>query len=146
MRDRLFIDSDIILDVALSRDPHYMSSSFILSLIELKKIDGFTSAIVISNFYYILRKLESHKTAVDFITKLRLIVRVLPVTDETIRLALESKFKDFEDALQYYTALLNNIDYLITRNVRDYSRSEIKVHTPDEYIKLKNIKKGRMPG
>ncbi|HOW83328.1 MAG TPA: PIN domain-containing protein [Spirochaetota bacterium] len=103
MRDRLFIDSDIILDVALSRDPHYMSSSFILSLIELKKIDGFTSAIVISNFYYILRKLDSHKTAVDFIAKLRLIVR-------------------------------------------DYARSEIKVHTPDEYIQLKNITKGRKHG
>ena len=98
MRDRLFIDSDIILDVALSRDPHYMSSSFILSLIELKKIDGFTSAIVISNSA-ILRNLILTRQL--FIAKLRLIV--------------------------------------------DYARSEIRVHTPDEYIKLKNITKGRMP-
>ncbi len=141
MKDKLFIDSDIILDVALSRDPHYMSSSLILSIIESKILDGYTSSIVISNLYYILRKLESHKTAIDFITKLRLIIKILPVTDDVIKLSLESKFKDFEDALQYYIALLNNIDYLITRNVKDYARNEIKVHTPDEFIKLKKIKK-----
>jgi predicted nucleic acid-binding protein len=141
MKDKLFIDSDIILDIALSRDPHYLSSSIIVSLAELKILDGYTSSIVISNLYYILRKLESHKIAVDFIIKLRLIIKILPVTYEIIKLALESKFKDFEDALQYYTALLNNIDYLITRNVKDYTRTEIKVHTPDEYIKLKKIKK-----
>ena|SRR4030042_1438723 len=141
MKDKLFIDSDIILDIALSRDPHFLSSSLILSLIESKLLDGFTSSIIISNLYYILRKLESHKIAIDFITKLRLIIKILPVTDETIKLALESKFKDFEDALQYYTAILNNIDYLITRNVKDYARTDIKVHTPDEFIKLKNIKK-----
>ncbi len=141
MKDKLFIDSDIILDIALSRDPHHISSSVILSLIEAKLLEGFTSSTVISNLYYILRKLESHKAAVDFISKLRLIIKILPVTDETIKLALESKFKDFEDALQYYTSLLNNIDYLITRNVKDYSRTGIKVHTPDEFIKINKIKK-----
>lgn len=141
MKDKLFIDSDIILDIALTRDPHFLSSSIILSLIESKALDGFTSSIVISNLYYILRKLESHKGAIYFISKLRIILKILPVTDEIIKLALESKFKDFEDSLQYYTALLNNIDYLITRNVKDYSRTEIKVHTPDEFIKLKKIQK-----
>lgn len=141
MKEKLFIDSDIILDIALSREPHFPSSSLILSLIESKLLDGYTSTIIISNLYYILRKLESHKIAIDFITKLRLIIKILPVTDEIIKLSLESKFKDFEDALQYYTAILSNIDYLITRNVRDYARTDIKVHTPDEFIKLKNIKK-----
>ena len=141
MKDRLFIDSDIILDIALTREPHYPSSALILSLIESKIMDGYTSSIIVSNLYYILRKLESHKTAIDFITKLRLIIKILPVTDEVIKLALESKFKDFEDALQYYTSLLNNIDYIITRNVKDYTRTEIKVHTPDEFIKIKKIKK-----
>ncbi|MBP7738204.1 MAG: PIN domain-containing protein [Spirochaetes bacterium] len=141
MKDKLFIDSDIILDIALSRDPHFLSSSIIFSLSETKALEGFTSSVVVSNLYYILRKLESHKAAIDFISKLRLIIKILPVTDEIIKLALESKFKDFEDSLQYYAALINNIEYLITRNVKDYSRTEIKVHTPDEFIKIKKIKK-----
>ncbi len=141
MKDKLFIDSDIILDIALTRDPHFHSSSIILSLIETKVLEGFTSSVVVSNLYYILRKLESHKAAIDFISKLWLILKILSVTDEIIKLGLESKFKDFEDSIQYYTALMNNVDYLITRNVKDYSRSGIKVHTPDEFIKLKKIKK-----
>jgi predicted nucleic acid-binding protein len=141
MKDKLFIDSDMILDIALSRDPHFLSSSIILSFAESKTLDGYTSSVIISNLYYILRKIESHKAAVDFISKLRLIIKILPVTDEIIKFAIESKFKDFEDALQYYTAITHNIDYLITRNVKDYTRTEIRVHTPDEYIKLKSIKK-----
>jgi PIN domain. len=141
MKEKLFIDSDIILDIALSREPHFLPSSLILSSIESKLLDGFTSSIIISNIYYILRKLESHKSAIEFIAKLRLIIKILPVTDEIIKLSLESNFKDFEDSMQYYTAIINNIDYLITRNVKDYARTDISVHTPEEYLKLKDIQK-----
>jgi len=70
---------------------------------------------------------------------MRLFINILPVDDEIIFLSLESKFKDFEDAIQYYCAYNNKIDFLITRNVKDYSKAQIKVHTPEEYLKLKNI-------
>ncbi len=143
MKEKLFIDSDIILDIALTREPHFNSSSQILSLIESKVIESCTSSVIVSNIYYILRKIESHRSAIEFISKLRLLIKILPVTDDIIKLSLESGFKDFEDSLQYYTALINHIDFLITRNVKDYVRSDIKVHTPEEYIKLKDIlKKG----
>ena len=139
MKDRLFLDSDIILDIALRREPHFYASAMVLSLVEKKKIDGFTSSVIISNLYYIIRKLDSHKSAVAFISKLRLLLKILPVDDEIVRLGLESRFKDFEDAIQYFTALTHKIDFLITRNIRDYARSEIKVHSPIEYLKLKDI-------
>jgi predicted nucleic acid-binding protein len=141
MKEKLFIDADIILDIAFTREPHFRYSSLILSSIESKLVEGFTSSVVISNIYYVIKKIESHKTAIDFITKLRLLIKVLPVTDEIIQLSLESYFKDFEDALQYYTSIINKIDFLITRNVKDYTRTEMKVHTPEEYLKLKNIQK-----
>jgi len=139
MKDKLFIDSDIILDIALNRHPYYPSSALILSSIEIKLFEGYTSPINISNIYYIIRKIESHKHAIDFISKLRLILKLLPVDDDVIKKSLESKFKDFEDAIQYYTALTNNINYIITRNVKHYTRSDIHVHTPEQYIKMKEI-------
>ena len=139
MKDKLFIDTDIILDIALTREPHFYSSAFISSLIETKSVVGYTSSIVISNIYYIIRKVDTHKTAIEFISKMRLFINILPVDDEIIFLSLESKFKYFEDAIQYYCAYNNKIDFLITRNVKDYSKAQIKVHTPEEYLKLKNI-------
>ncbi len=139
MKNRLFIDSDIILDIALNRQPFFNSSSLLLSSIEIKLFEGYTSSIIISNLYYIIRKIESHRHAIDFISKLGLLLKVLPVDDEVIKKSLESSFKDFEDAIQYYTALAGNINYIITRNVKHYTRSEIHVHTPEEFIKLKEI-------
>ncbi|MDH7553514.1 MAG: PIN domain-containing protein [Spirochaetota bacterium] len=136
MKNKLFIDTDVILDVALRRHPYYINSALVLSLIELKEFHGFTSTVIITNLYYILRKLESHDIAVEFIKKLRLIIDVLAVDDEIINLALESKFKDFEDAIQYYTALKNGVKYIITRNTKDYSSGNIIVCTPDEFVTI----------
>ena len=137
--DKLFIDTDIILDIALTRETHFHFSAIVFSLIESKSVIGYTSSVIVSNIYYIIRKIDSHKSAIDFISKLRILINILPVDDEIICLALESHFKDFEDAIQYYCAYKNKIDYLITRNVKDYSKAQMKVHTPEEYLKLKNI-------
>lgn len=141
MKDKVFIDSDIILDIALNRKPHFIPSSVILTLIENKIIDGCTSSVIVSNIYYIFRKIESHKSAVHFISKLRSIVKILPVTDEMIKLSIESGFNDFEDGLQYYCAMINKADYFITRNVKNYIKTDIRVHAPEEYLKLKEIQK-----
>lgn len=108
-------------------------------MIETKRVLGFTSSVIVSNIYYIVRKVDSHKSAIDFISKLRLFVNILPVDSEIINLALESRFKDFEDAIQYYCAYANRSDFIITRNVKDYSRAQLKVHTPEEYLKIKKI-------
>jgi predicted nucleic acid-binding protein len=139
MKDKLFIDTDIILDIALTREPHFYSSAFISSLVESKSVVGYTSSVIVSNIYYIIRKVDSHKTAINFISKMKLFINILSVDDKIISLALESNFKDFEDAIQYYCAYNNNMDYFITRNVKDYSRAQMKVHTPVEYLELKNI-------
>ncbi len=136
MKYSIFLDSDIILDIALKREPFFSASARIFSMIEYKKIRGYTSSVIISNIYYILRKIESHKSAIKFISKLRLIISILPVNDRIIELALESKFKDFEDAIQCFTAVTENVDSLITRNIKDYKSSKIKVYTPEEYLQI----------
>jgi len=139
---RLFIDSDVLLDVLARREAFYPDSAGILSLAEMKKIRAYTSPIVIANLFYILRKIKSKRIALESIRKLRLFIGVLPVTESHIDKALASKFKDFEDAIQYFVSSDNGIEYIITRNKQDYKQSRILVFTPAEFLKLYHLQFG----
>lgn len=108
----------------------------LFSLVEKGKIHAFVSPLIFSNLYYLLRKLKSKEIARKSLCKLKLLVKILPVDEKTIELALLSEFDDFEDAIQYYTAKGNNIRYLITRNGKHYKKSDITVCTAEEYIKI----------
>jgi len=140
MKERVFIDTDVIIDIAIARKPFVESGASLLSKIEAGIFDGFTSSVIFTNVYYIHKKLSSHEIAVSFLKKLRLILKVLPVDDLIIQKGLESGMKDFEDSVQYFTSTKNRIDYIITRNVEDFKNSIIKVHTPEEFLILKGIK------
>ncbi|MCA0446086.1 MAG: PIN domain-containing protein [Bacteroidetes bacterium] len=137
MKNRLFFDTDVILDIALDRKPFSEFGATLLSQVESNHFSGFTSSVIFSNVYYIHRKLASHAAAISFLRKLRLILTVLPVDDMVIQTALESDLKDFEDSIQYYAALKNKMDFIITRNVNDFKGSQIPVHTPEEFLLLK---------
>lgn len=141
MKESLFIDSDVILDVALNREPHFIYSATVLTLIENLKIEAYTSVLIVNNVYYILKKIENHNKAIHFIRKLKLLIKLLPVDEEIVQQALDSKFDDFEDAIQYFVAGKSKlIGTIITRNTKDYKKSAIKVHTPEEYLKMRNIR------
>ena len=84
--------------------------------------------------YIILRKVLGIQKAKESLRKLRLLVKVIPVEEKEVDLALNSKFSDFEDALQYYTAMRHGIDILLTRNIKDYKERKILVQTPEEFI------------
>ncbi|GHV62771.1 PIN domain-containing protein [Spirochaetia bacterium] len=145
MKDKIFFDNDIILDIAIERDQslHNAVNDAIklINLVEAGEYKGYTSSVVFTNTYYIQRKIKDHKTAIHFLKKLRLLLTVLNVDDLTIQKALESGFSDFEDAVQYYTAVENKIDYILTRNTEDYKKSTIKVYTPSEFLKIREIQK-----
>ena len=136
MMHRIFIDSDIILDVLAQREPFYVSAAKLFTLIDKKEIIGYSSPIVFSNIHYILSKLTSKASALSNLRKLKSIITVLPIDDKIIELALNSDFHDFEDAIQYHTAKSNDIKFLITRNKKDYKKSKISVCTADEYVKI----------
>ena len=139
-KHRLFIDSDIILDVFARRAPHYADSATLLTLIEDKKISGFSSPLVFANIYYILRKLKSKEYALQSLRKLRILIDILPMNQLQIDHALNSNFTDFEDALQYYSAKSGKMDFIITRNKNDYKHGSINVCTPTEYLTLIKIR------
>ena len=139
-KHRLFIDSDIILDVFARRAPHFADSATLLTLIEDKKISGFSSPLVFANIYYILRKLKSKEYALQSLRKLRILIDILPMNQLHIDHALNSNFTDFEDALQHYSAKSGKMDFSITRNKNDYKHGSITVCTPTEYLTLIKIR------
>jgi Predicted nucleic acid-binding protein, contains PIN domain len=137
--DRILIDTDIILDFFFDREPFSENASKILSLCELKEVKGFVTPVIISNVYYLLRRTAKHEKVIEKLSLLISLLEVLAVDKKAIIKALSSNFKDFEDALQYYAAEQNDeVDIIITRNIKDYKNSHLSVMLPDNYIKTKN--------
>ena len=135
MNTKLFIDSDIIIDVLAQRDNFYEPAAVIFDAGYEKKLDLYTTAVVLANVFYILRKKIGTEKSREQLIKLRLIMKVLPVNEKTVDAALTSKIKDFEDGLQYFSAKENGIQVIITRNVKDYKEKDVVIQTAEEYIK-----------
>lgn len=141
--DKLFIDSDVFLDVFAKRKPFYDDSAKLLTQVEKKIILGYTSPLVFANIHYILRKLKSKTYALETLRKLRMIVGVLSVNENHIDQALSSEFSDFEDAIQYHSAKSSQLDFIVTRNKKDYKHSDITVCTPEGYLAIMKSQGGR---
>jgi len=132
---RVLLDTDVLLDFFYDRQPFSDDAAQIIGFCEQKKIKAFITPVIISNLYYLLRKNASHKKVIDSLQALLTVVDVLNVDGETVHKALNSKFKDFEDALQNY-ASLNKVDIIITRNIKDYKYSELAVFSPSDFVKI----------
>jgi len=133
---KIYFDNDVILDISIKRELDVKDSVVLLNLVEAGLFKGYTSSVIFTNTYYIQRKLVGHEISINFLKKLRLLLTVLNVNDLIIQKALESEFKDFEDAVQYFTAVENKMDYIITRNVEDYKNSMVAIYTPKEFLKI----------
>lgn len=134
MIKKVFIDTDIILDVALAREPFFSSSKTILAMAENNIIIGNISSNCVANIYYILRKSGGDNKARKFILNIVKYITVIAIDHQNVLEALKSKFSDFEDALQHSSAIESRCEYIITRNIEDYKSSKIKVLLPEEFI------------
>lgn len=133
---RILIDTDVILDFFFDRQPFTENASKIFSLCESKKIRGFVTPVIISNVYYLLRQSAKHEKVIEKLKLLVSITEIAVMDKEVVTQALNSDFKDFEDALQNYSAEIHKeIDLIITRNTKDFKNSKLAVMTPDNYIK-----------
>ena len=133
--NKAFIDTDVILDFMIAREPFALDAARIFSLSENKEISICTTGLVFSNAYYILRKLGTHKKVIEKLTQLSKIIEIIGLSKDTVMQALGSDFSDFEDALQHYAALTGGVKVIITRNTKDYKNSQLAVLTPDQYLK-----------
>lgn len=134
--DKVLIDTDIILDFLFDRNPFSDDASKLLSLCESKQIQGFVTAIMLSNIYYLLRKTAKHEKVMGSLKMLMNILDIVTTDRNSVLHALNSEFKDFEDALQNFSAESDKeIKIIITRNIKDYKSSNLSVMQPEIYLK-----------
>jgi hypothetical protein len=135
--DKLLIDTDVILDFFFDRQPFAENVAHILSLCETKSIEGFITPVICSNLYYLLRQTAKHERVIEKLGQLLTIVDVLEMNRDIVLQALGSGFADFENGLQHFTAVQSQkIDVILTRNVKDFAKSEIGAMTPEGYLKV----------
>lgn len=132
--NRYFVDTDVILDLLSQRQPHFHFSAVLFSFAEMGKFELYTTPTIMVNTFYLLRKQLGNESAKTALRKLRLIVHVIDSSEKVMDQALNSSFSDFEDAIQYYTALNANINTILTRNLKDYKSADILVQTPEIFL------------
>lgn len=138
--DHVLIDTDVVLDFFFDRMPFSESATQIFLMCEQGKIKGYLTPVIISNVYYLLSKNAKHSDIIDKLKQLLSIIEVSEIDKNIILEALNSKFKDFEDALQNYSAENNkNIKILLTRNTKDYKESKLAIISPEMYLKQNYI-------
>jgi predicted nucleic acid-binding protein len=135
--EKVFIDTDIALDLLGQRDPHYSPAALLFTLADKGKIEINISSLSFSNLNCLLARQYSSYESRRILISFKVLVKVLPVDDKIIELALSSKFQDFEDAIQYFTAIENGINVLLTRNIKDYKLAAIAILTAEDFLKIK---------
>lgn len=134
MKDKLFIDTNVMLDFLVERYPFYDSVARISTLADLGQLTMVVSPISFATVNDLLSKYESPQVAKDKLRKFKILSEVCKLDEHTIEKGLNSSFKDFEDSLQYFSAIDSRCNIIITRNGKDFKESLIPVMTAEEYL------------
>ena len=134
-KDKLFLDTDVVLDHLADRQPFAEHAHRLLALAELGQVEVCASALSFSHLHYLLRKGRTRTETRELLSRLKRVVRIAAVAEAEIQSALDSDFADFEDAIQYFAAVsAGGVTAIITRNGADYSTSRLPVMSPDQYL------------
>jgi len=133
--EKVFVDTNIIIDLLAKREPFYKDAQDLFTLSDKKEIQLFISSLSFANAYYSIVKHHKDIDTKRYLAKFKVLVKILPLEDKTIELALASDFNDFEDGLQYFIAMENESDVIITRNKKDFKHSKIPILTAEEYLR-----------
>ncbi len=132
-------DINFFLDIFLKRGQFYPPAAWVFKMIEEKKLRGYICALSFPTLYYLLSKELKREKSVKILEKVRIVFHVAAVDERVMDLSLTSNFRDFEDAVQYYSAVQAKADCLITRNKGDYKVDNLPVLTPDEFMAIVKI-------
>lgn len=135
MSRRVFLDTNIVLDLLGERMPFYDAIAKITSLGEKGKLRLVVSPISFATVNYFLSKFENEEIAITKLRKFKIVSEICTLDEQTIEKALNSSFKDFEDALQYFSAVESECSIILTRNGKDFKESLLPVMTADEFLK-----------
>ena len=135
MADPVFLDTNVVLDHLADRQAFAENAHRIFALGEMRRVEIHVSALPFCNLHYIIRKREGNERALQLLGVLKQLVHITPVGQKQISAALVSGFKDFEDAVQAFSAMTRpQIRVIITRNKGDYRHSPLPVQTPEEFL------------
>ena len=137
--DRLLVDTNIVLDLLAERKEFIIEAQELFTLSDKKELKLYVSSLTFANTYYILSQKMKLTNSRKILRKFKVLVEVLPMDDKIIDLSLDSEFRDFEDAIQYHTAIENEIDIIITRNLKDFKAAKIPVLTAKDYIEIRKV-------
>ena len=133
----LLLDTNVIIDFLADRNPYSEPASLLLDLGTKKKAKIYCSAISFNNIYYLFRQSHTHGPAIKLLKDLAAMTEVVALDGSIVSQSLQSGFRDFEDAIQYYSAFsLSKLDGIVTRNTKDFSKSELPILTPTEALSL----------
>jgi predicted nucleic acid-binding protein len=136
---KLFIDTNLLLDVLAERQPFYASSARVWSLCETGACEGFVSAISFNNVFYIVRRARNGEIARRALVLMRDIFSSVPPDQQILNQAIDSEIRDFEDAIQFFSAHRTGADYLLTRDAADFPKSTLPILAPDEFLVMMDI-------
>ena len=132
---KLLIDTTVVLDVLLKREPFYEAAADVLKLTQRDDVREYISASAVTDIYYIAHRQLKDKAAVkELLKRLLMVISVTAVSEREIVSALELAWSDFEDSVQYSVALLNEMDGLVTRNPTDYVNADIPIWEPKQIL------------
>lgn len=136
---RVFIDTNILIDFLLDRGDNTKDAVRLFKYSYEHNLEILVCDLTIANISYITRKDIPRVLFYDIMSRISKFFTVVPMGENVIKNALEAQWKDFEDSLQYYSAIQANADCIITRNVKDFQEQEIPILTPSEFLSANNI-------
>ncbi len=131
---RLLIDGNILLDVLQKREPYYEDSVKVWKYCEIKKAEGYVSALTFANLVYVMRKELSPEKIDEVLRSLSIIFCFEDLKGADLADAAAMQWPDFEDALQSVAAERLGVDCIITRNGKDFAESKVAALTPSEFL------------
>ena len=137
---KLFLDTNVVIDVIAAREPFIADSRAIFNLCETGKAEGSVSALTLCTVSYVLRKFSTADTLRHQIRDLRNTLPPVDLTASLLDKAISSTIADFEDAVQFYSAVYTDADFIITRNAKDFPQDAIPVLSPTAFLQLKLIR------
>lgn len=131
---RVLIDLNVVLDVLQRREPFYAASAQLLALAETGQLDGLIAAHSVTTLFYLVSKNQSAAVAHTTLTSLMQFLKIAAINHNTIEQALNLAYQDFEDAVQMVAALQSKVDFLVTRNIKDYQPALLPVMQPADLL------------
>jgi len=132
---RILLDTDVNLDFVLARQPFFVEAKEIFTQLAQNKFEAYIASITAINIYYFGRKEKGRIYTLQELEKLLRLVKICPVDSKILQIALNSPITDYEDAVQHECALAENLDAIVTRNVKDFVNASVQVYSPGDFLK-----------